>query len=137
MKELNRDTLRLLSHDISEAIKAIAEKHDISLTIGHTSYSSTTATMKLEVALKGAGGVIETKERRNWQLFASMSGLDATKLDQVIAWNGTQYKIVGLMAKGQRCPVLAERVADGKMFKLPASCCPRLPQVPTLPTNAR
>lgn len=120
IKSFDKTNLRLLTADIQTALKSVADNYGISLTYKGARFSATNVSIKLEGAVIGAGGVVETKERKDWKVYAEMFGLKSAWLDKTFVLAGDQYVISGLATRKSKYPVLAKCVRNNKTFKFPS-----------------
>lgn len=119
IKEFDRTNLRQIQADIQTALKSVADNYGISLTYKGARFSATNVSIKLEGAVIGAGGVVETKERKDWKVYAEMFGLKSAWLDKTFVVAGDSYIIAGLATRKSKYPVLATCVRNQKRFKFP------------------
>ena len=119
IKTFDRSNLRLLTADIQTALKSVADNYGISLTYKSSRFSASNVTIKLEGAIVGAGGVVETKERKDWKVYAEMFGLKSAWLDEAFVHGGDQFVICGLATRKSKYPVLAKCIKNNKTFKFP------------------
>jgi hypothetical protein len=118
MKEMNKPTVRAIAADVVAALSAVAAKHGVSFSYKGGSYSSTSCTLKIEAAVIGENGIVETAERTNYKTYAAMYELYSDWLDTTFMNRGQEFKIVGLRPNSAKSPVICER-ADGKRFVFP------------------
>jgi hypothetical protein len=114
----DRTNLRLLSDDIKTALTAVAANYGITLQYKGARFSPDNVIIKIEGSTIGSGGVVNTRERDNFKLYASMYGLKETDLDKEISYAGKKYVIIGLNTRRSKYPIVAKRVADGKTILL-------------------
>lgn len=115
--QIDRPLLRALNADMEEALKAVAEKHGVSIDVGNASFTSQNATFKVQVAVIGKGGVADTREAQDFRIFASSYGLSADDLGQTFPYGGKEYTIVGLSRKSSKYPIVCKR--DNREARLP------------------
>ncbi len=120
--QIDRALLHNLRAEIDNALADLAESYGLVIKAGGASFTSTNATFKIEIATKSQDGEVQTKERTAWLSLASLYGADPDKLGKVVSYFGNEYKILGLLPKSRRFPVLAEKLGTGKNFKLPIEC---------------
>jgi hypothetical protein len=117
---LDKRMVGIIAKEIEDAVQAVAQKYDINIKRGNGRFSAETATLKLEITTKGAGGQVETSDAKYFKLMARGYGLQAEDLGKDIIFNGTQYKIVGLKPSSFKYPILVKSARDGKTYKLRA-----------------
>ena len=120
IKSFDRSNLRFLTGDIQTALKSVADKYGISLTYKSARFNASNVTIKLESAVIGASGVVETKENQDWKRFAAGYGLSVGWLGKTFMHSGDQFVISGLATRKSKYPVLATCVRNQKRFKFGA-----------------
>ena len=135
IKSFDRSNLRLLTGDIQTALKSVADKYGISLTYKSARFSVSNVTIKLEGAVIGAGGVVETKEHRDWKLYAPGYGLKTEWLGKAFIHGPDQFVISGLATRKSKYPVLATNVRNQKRFKFPVNTVKTLMESDLLKNN--
>jgi len=108
MSEINRDKAKQISADVEAALKAVATKHGLTVTVRGGSF--TAGTFKPRVEFKSGDA-----DRAEFEQYARMFGLPADAFGKTFAVRGMRYAIKGLRLNSRKRPVLAERL-DGKMF---------------------
>lgn len=122
IETLNPDNLNLLRAEINAALAPICEKFDINFTLGKITYNPKNANAKLEIATKGEGGVVISKEATNFTNYATLYGLQPEDLGRTFTdWNKKSYTITGLNMKSEKAPVVATSLENGKSYRWPAS----------------
>jgi hypothetical protein len=119
IKAFDKANLRLLTNDIQLSLRQLSADYGISLTYKSARFSPSNVSIKLEGATINASGVVETKERKDWKLFASYYGLKESWLDKAFVNAGEQFVVVGLAPRKRKFPVLATCVSTQKRFKFP------------------
>src|SRR6185503_3693659 len=112
MNTLDRISARVISEDMMEAIKSVALKHRVQFNYKGGSYSSTSATYRIEAAIIGAGGVAEIRERRDYKRYAEGYGLKLEWLDQTFMQGTKKFTIVGLSTRKSKNPILCKNEVD-------------------------
>ena len=120
MTTFDRVTLRVLREEIDAALKAVADKHGISLTLGKITFAGDGSTMsgKIEGAV-ARDGQVQTKEAVDFLKYAEVYGLKAEDLGRQFVSKGRWFEITGLRPKAPKRPVLARGVADGQTYVFP------------------
>lgn len=107
--EMTRELAGELRADITEALKAVAEKHGIAIQLGNGSYSATHLKLALTLTLRDETGMPQTKEREAFISGAGYYGLSPDDLDKVITTlAGTKYRIAGLNPRSRKMPIVLE-----------------------------
>lgn len=115
--EITRSLLRAMNDDMEQALKAVAEKHGVSIEVGSARFTSQNATFKVQIAVIGKGGVADTREAQDFRIFATSYGLSPDDLGQIFPYGGKELTIVGLSRKSAKYPILCKR--DGQDVRLP------------------
>jgi hypothetical protein len=113
--KLDKQFLKELRDDIDAALAPLGAKHGLSLKAGNAAFSETTATFKLQVCLKTSSGEAITQERQNYIAYADTYGLKPEWLDQTFSSESRVFKIVGLLPRRSKNPVLC-RTENGKEY---------------------
>ena len=114
--KFDRSTVRGLQAAVEAALKSVADKHGIGALMGSTKFNSGAVTFKVEMAVKSAGGVLETQDARDYRRFAPLKGLPADTLGKTFTHRGERFTIIGWRYRARRAPVLTKRCSDGKQF---------------------
>ena len=111
---------------LNKALVDVGASLGVKISVGHASYTSDNAMFKVEAADVVAGLAV-TKEVSDFRFMAGAFGLKPDDLGKKVfiarsgdRAAGTEYEICGLKPASTRFPILAKRVRDGTVFKLPA-----------------
>ena len=98
IKSFNRPALKSLRVSLDAALAKVAAEHGISISAGNISFTSETATIKLNAGVIGSGGVAITKEA---QAFNQYKNKPRSKRSPVVIENGAgrSYKVSVDMVK--------------------------------------
>jgi hypothetical protein len=121
MKTLERSTVKEISVDIMEALKAVALKHGVQFSYKGGNFSPTSANYRIEAAVIADGGVVITAERRDFPLYANMFGLKPEWLDKSFVHGSDTFTIIGLSTRKSKNPVMAKSSRNGKTYVFPAN----------------
>jgi len=113
---LDRASLRLLDQEIAKALQVVAEQHGLSIAIKPGTFSSNFATLKVEIQTKNSNGEVNSKERQDYLLYASLEGLKPEWLGKQFRLDGRFYTVTGYVPRRHKMPINAKR-DDGKEFK--------------------
>lgn len=114
--KFDRTNLRDLRQDIDAALKAVADKHGISIRAGNARFMPQSASMKLELGTIGEGGQVIDTSAEEFKVYAPLYGLSADDLGKKFkSFDGCIYTITGCRPKSRRFPIIAAR-ADGRAF---------------------
>ena len=116
---MNRAFIRNLRIEIDNALKAVGEKHNVSIHAGNARFDETSVSFKLQVNQINENGKVESPERKAFIEFSHVYGVDKNiKIDDKLRlWDGNVYQIVGLKTKSRKYPVLAKQLPNGKTYK--------------------
>jgi len=124
--------------EIDAALKAVREKIGLSLKLGNCSFSTNFAKFSLEVsALRTDGNAIDAIAR-SFQQWAGVPvayvhrdsvsigvRFAASDLFREFPFCGGRYKVVGLVPRSKKHPVVLEDLASGKRYKYGADAVAR------------
>jgi hypothetical protein len=111
-------SLRVLRTSLDEALRAVGQKHGLAISSGKASYdrAGKFGAFKVDVALIGDGGAVQSREAEDYKRHAVMFGLKPEFLNQSFTDSrGTRYMLVGFNAKASKKPFLI-RDDGGKSF---------------------
>ena len=105
----NKKLVSEIGKDITEAVRAVAEKHGIKIEYGGGSWDTTEVDYKLKAKVVGA----ETREERAYrELTLFEDGMPA--LHSVINIKGVYYKILGWNTRAPKYPIKVETPSGAK-----------------------
>lgn len=108
---------RDLSEQIAAKLSELGDELGVSFTLRGGSYTATSYTPKIEVAIVAADGTVGSREADAFKLFAAMYGLSPNDLGRTFRSGSHEYKITGWRQRAATRPVLATR--DGKEYAFP------------------
>jgi len=114
IRKLDRSTVKDLRPKVQEALKAL-EALGLNVQVGNASFSSTSVTFKVELAIVSEGGAIQSKAAETFKRLAYLYGLRPDDLGKTYG----PYTVVGLNPRAKKYPIVARR-KDGKDYKIPA-----------------
>jgi len=126
---LDKNNLKTLRSAMESALEQVTKQYGVKFRVGSARFSPDAATFKVEVATVSTDGVVNTKKVAEFKHCCHQYGLKEEHLGVYITYNGMQYKISGLFLSSWRYPILADRISDGKTFKLPESAVASLTSV--------
>lgn len=124
MAQISRQQIKDLREAIQEAIESVATEHGVHLKVGNGRYGAT-GSLKVEISPISDTGEVETKEAKDFKIYAARYGLHASNLGAEFSAAGERFRITGLKTRAPKRPILAERVTDGAGFVFPASTVAR------------
>ena len=118
IKQIDKQVLRSLRSEIKTAKEPLAEKYGIKFDAGNATFSEFNATIKLEIATSKDGDFV-TKEGQDFLNYAELLGLSKDMLNKEFTYFGTAYILNGYSPRSSKFPFIAEKVEDGRSYKLP------------------
>lgn len=120
INNFDRATARVLREEMNQAFKSIEAKYGITLSAGNISFSNNEASIKVKANTIGDNGQVETKEARNWGVYAELNGLGGLKVGDTIDLQGKSFTIKGWNTRARKSPIQIED-AQGRGYKCSAS----------------
>lgn len=120
MKKFDRVVLKALRSEIDVALRPIAEKYSISLTLGSTTFEPSRFAAKIEGAVLDGDGQPASKEAENFTRYAQVFGFLPDDLGKSIMLSGKPYTIIGLRPTAPKRPVLLEDANGRRNVVAPA-----------------
>ena len=123
---IDKSNTRFFHDEVSNAIKALAEKHNLTLTKDRcTYYPGQRMTFKIEIAqVNQQTGISSSKEASDFTLYANRYGLDPKMLGKTftVPYSKQVVKITGFNTRkafgnSPKYPVLADDVNTGLKYK--------------------
>ena len=120
MKEFNKQNLKMLRNEMTEALKEFSDDNDISIEVGNASFRGGNATFKVHLCCKTEDGEILNKDAEEFKRTAKLFyGLEPSDLGKEFTGNtGEKYTLIGSSRRSRKFPILGKR-SDGKIFKFP------------------
>lgn len=113
--KITRQNARTLVQEALDAIEQGVKTAGLKAkVVGSIKFEDSRLVFKLELATEDS----PTVEAEEFVRYAPSLGVTRV-LGEVVKYGGTLYKIEGLSLRSRKCPVLVERVSDGKKYKLP------------------
>lgn len=120
INNFDRATARVLREEMNQAFKSIEAKYGITLSAGNISFSNNEASIKVKANTIGDNGQVETKEARNWGVYAEYNGLGGLKVGDTIDLQGKSFTIKGWNTRARKSPIQIED-AQGRGYKCSVS----------------
>ena len=120
INNFDRATARVLREEMNQAFKSIEAKYGITLSAGNISFSNNEASIKVKANTIGDNGQVETKEARNWGVYAEYNGLGGIKVGDTIDLQGKSFTIKGWNTRARKSPIQIED-AQGRGYKCSVS----------------
>ena len=122
VKVIDTVLLKVLRHEINEALKPVAQKYGIALAAGNASYTAKTFSYKLAGALPDDSGNVQDprtiKAMEDYKRQAVLYGMKTEWLGRAFTYGGRNVKLIGLMPKRSKFPILVED-SEGKQRLFP------------------
>ena len=118
IKSFNRPALKALRVSLDSALAKVAAEHGISLSAGNISFTSETATIKLNAGVIGSGGIAVTKEAQAFDQYKRLVGLGSLNVGDTIDLQGDMYTISGYKPRSKKSPVVVTKVSNGSSYKV-------------------
>ena len=116
IQQFDRQSLRALRVDLDQAMATIASKYGIQLSAGNISFTSETATIKVQLQVLVKNGTVVTKEAKDFDRYKGLVGLGSLNVGDTIQLQGKEYTISGYKPRSKKSPVLVTR--DGRSYKV-------------------
>jgi len=114
IQQFDRQSLRALRVDLDQAMATIASKYGIQLSAGNISFTSETATIKVQAGVVKNGTVV-TKEAKDFDRYKSLVGLGSLNVGDSINIQGKEYTISGYKPRSKNA-VTVQR--EGRGYKV-------------------
>jgi hypothetical protein len=111
-----------LRRDMMQACLKVAETHGLTVEGGELSDIDLRHgfDISFRVGIPMPDGAIYSLEKEMFKVFAPQFGLDPSDYGRTFRMRGDLYKIVSINPNRPKYPISAERVSDGRGFKMPA-----------------
>jgi len=117
MDSFDKGNLPGLRKDINEALKVIADKHNISMKLAKCSFTSDCAEFKLNASVMNDGEVM-TKEASDFLRQAYKYNLsDSDLFKSFKGSDGKDYKLMGASIRARKAPLVIQDIETGKEYK--------------------
>ena len=114
IQQFDRQSLRALRVDLDQAMATIASKYGIQLSAGNISFTSETATIKVQAGVVKNGTVV-TKEAKDFDRYKSLVGLGSLNVGDSINIQGKEYTISGYKPRSKSAVVVQR---EGRGYKV-------------------
>jgi hypothetical protein len=120
LREITRDTCQGLREDITTALRDLAQKYGVQVTVGSARFTPANVTFKVELALlrKDASGKanVMTKEATDFQRYALRWHMSPDDLFRKFTYDGFQYTLVGARPRKKQCPIIGASPGGKRML---------------------
>ena len=117
MQQFDRSAANALSKEVVAELKALCERHGITVSNKGGRFTAGNFTMKLEFATKNSDGVAQTKEVSDWAVWCYQFGFKPEHLNKEFMFGSDVYVIHGVKTRSRKFPILARHKANGKIYK--------------------
>ena len=108
--------LKELRQEINQALKEVANNHNINIDCGNCSYSDNEATYKLKINTKNDEGQVITKEYNNLLGLAN-SVVNGFDINAIYVLQGKKVSLEGYSYRSPKYPVHVLDLESGKRYK--------------------
>ena len=117
----DRPTVKTTRERLQTALDAVAAELGCEIKVGGATFESdgSRCCFKVDCAVAGEDGTVETKEASDFALYAAQFKLSPEDLGREFTKGGKTFTVIGCKPKSYKFPILARR-QDGKVFKFPA-----------------
>lgn len=120
---INPAFLKALRLELNEAIKPVAQKYGIAMALGNASFTETMFHYKLEgVVPVGDGEVLSVRDMKaaeDYKRLCTAYGLKLEWLGREFQYGGRTVKLVGIMPKRTKFPILVNDIVKHENVLLP------------------
>ena len=115
--------------ELEKAFKEIGEKHGVTMHIGTVRYDSNQFTSQLKVTYMNEG---EDPQEAEFKVGLKRDGwkfnLTEENFNDTFMYVGELYKVKSISPRSRKYPVIAQKVSDGRFFKLPGRSLSSIPR---------
>lgn len=116
----DRNDLRYLKTRIEAALGSLSAELGVSFDLGKIAYELDGSKAKIALEVRSETAPSKTDEAKaDFLTYAPLFGAKPEDYGRKVVFGGTEYRITGIKPQSRRFPFTAERVRDGKGFKLP------------------
>ncbi len=117
--KFDRPICRTVGEAVIEALKPLEHRFGISFNRKGGSFSDTSYTMKIEMAVVAQDGTVLSREAEDFKKYCGTYNLEVSDLGGIfVAMDGEKYRVKGLASRSHKYPILAERLSNGRTYKL-------------------
>lgn len=123
-----REECRQFRNEINEVLGKYGKQKGLNLNIGSIRFGQD-MTMRLTVTKTApgqVGGEVRDRYQQEFDRDHHIHGFEKTDLGKKFDWNGNSFTLHGILMRSQY-PIIAKRVRDGKLFKLPLQAWDKTP----------
>ena len=116
--DFGRAQVKLVADEAVAALQVVAMKYGLAVKYNGGNFTSTSAVIKIEFAVKASNGQAATREIEAFKRFTHRYGLKPEDLGKTFSLNGRHYAISGINSNAVKMPILATDLRTGKVFTL-------------------
>jgi hypothetical protein len=119
----DRTKVKLIRNRINETLESLGEELGITFEAGNASFSEKNGNFKLNMVIgSGEEASENSAEAEDFRRHAVLWGLSPDDLGKTVTnFDGDQFVIVGAKPRSKKYPILAQKISDGKTYKLPVN----------------
>ena len=102
IKTFNGQSVRLLRVEMEEALKQVAERYDLGISLGRITYTETNFKVKVEVATKSEDGVVGSQAALAFGQYSKWDGIKPEALGQRFNFKNKDYTITGYNTRARK-----------------------------------
>jgi len=121
IERFDRPTAKKMREAINTELASLEEYFGVTVNLGNIRYSDDSLSVKLELRV---GGDPEEHARKDWEKNCAFYGFKAEDFGREFTYALDTYKVVGINPRSRKFPLVAERVKNGKQYKMPVSVVP-------------
>lgn len=120
LTEINSANINLLRNELNQALRDIANRYGVDVSIGSGRYTATAVKFELAVAVKNSDGVALTVEAETLAANIRYYKLPADVFAKPFTHGGETYLVTGYIKKNSAKPFQIKRLRDGNVLKCPS-----------------
>lgn len=101
--------------DLKEALKALEEKHNVTISHGGIRYDDTLFTTKMTVTKNRTDG--KDVQQAEFEMNCSLYGFKESDYKRKFVSLGETFQIIGFKTRARKMPVMAVSVSTGRRYK--------------------
>lgn len=116
--KFDRDNLKALRKDLEEALKQVAEKHNIQIVVGNASFTSNDVNWKIQMLAKDDSGKVHDRLAEDFKFYANALGMKPEDLGKEFTVGRDKYRLKGYNGKKRKFPIVAINLSNNKEYGL-------------------
>lgn len=119
--KIDRDIVKRLRTEMETDLRSLAQKHNLTIVVGGANFNNDNIVFQVEVAVNDELGRPKNREAEDFRRYGNRFGLKPEHLYSEVTFRNHRYRLIGLLPKSYKFPILAERLDTGQKFKLSAT----------------